>query len=91
MKTADFYVGYRPVRLGLLVRDNNLEDLMSAIELNTLLWGGIFNPIIPVGSNNLLLDNLVNSLQTDFLLPLDFWIPLRLFFQLNIKMGFLTS
>jgi len=71
MKTTDFFVGYRPVRLGLLVRDSNLEDLLSAIELNTLLWGGIFNPIVPVGeSNQLLVDNLINSLQVDFLLPM---------------------
>jgi hypothetical protein len=71
MKTADFYVGYRPVRLGLLVRNNNFEDLLSAVELNTLLWGGIFNPIIPIGENNLLVDNLINSLQIDYLLPLN--------------------
>ncbi|MDP6542553.1 MAG: hypothetical protein QGH60_01095 [Phycisphaerae bacterium] len=38
----------RPVRLGFLVRPGNKTDLRRAIEINTILWGGIYNPLIPL-------------------------------------------
>ncbi len=37
----------RPIRLGFLVRPPVREDLEKAIEINTLVWGGILNPLIP--------------------------------------------
>lgn len=48
MASATFYTRYRPVRIGLLVRDGHIEDLEKAAGLNTLLWGGMYNPFIPV-------------------------------------------
>jgi len=38
----------RPLRFGFLVRPNDSGSLLKSIELNTCLWGGRFNPIIPV-------------------------------------------
>jgi len=38
----------RPIRFGLLVQPNQRQQLENAINLNTNLWGGVFNPIIPV-------------------------------------------
>jgi hypothetical protein len=52
MGSASFSVRYRPARIGFLVRDGRIEDLERAAELNTLLWGGIYNPIVPVGAGN---------------------------------------
>src|SRR5229473_3143571 len=46
------YVGVsrrlRPLRFGFLVRPGDYQSLLNAIQLNTCLWGGRFNPIIPV-------------------------------------------
>lgn len=41
-------IKYKPLRVGFLIRDGNLEDLRKAAGINCLLWGGIYNPIIPI-------------------------------------------
>jgi hypothetical protein len=38
----------RPIRLAFLVRPNDRDALMRVFEINTCLWGGRFNPIVPV-------------------------------------------
>ena len=48
MSTTSASIRYRPLRIGFLVRDGVIDDLICAAGLNTLLWGGIHNPIIPV-------------------------------------------
>lgn len=48
MATSNVHVGLRPVRVGFLVRADSLEDVLEAARLNTLVWGGIRNLIIPV-------------------------------------------
>ena len=37
----------RPIRFGFLVRPNDAENILEIFRINTCLWGGIFNPIIP--------------------------------------------
>jgi len=37
----------RPIKLAFLVDPNDKTALLEAIEINTFLWGGMFNPIIP--------------------------------------------
>ena len=37
----------RPIKLGFLVNPNDKKSLMRAIEINSMLWGGSYNPIIP--------------------------------------------
>ena len=37
----------RPVRIGFLVNPNDKDGIRKAIHLNSLLWGGMFNPLIP--------------------------------------------
>jgi hypothetical protein len=41
-------IKYRPLRIGLLVTPGELADLKKAVGINCLLWGGMYNPIIPV-------------------------------------------
>jgi hypothetical protein len=41
-------IKYKPLRIGFLVRPGEVGDLRKAAGINCLLWGGIFNPIIPV-------------------------------------------
>ncbi len=38
----------RPIRFGFLVRHDDQESLDEIFRVNTCLWGGMFNPIIPV-------------------------------------------
>jgi len=67
MGTTTFYLNYRPVRIGFLVRNGNTEDLIEAASLNTILWGGIFNPIIPVSYENKSTDQLIDLFSVDAL------------------------
>ena len=38
----------RPIRFGFLVRPDDQEKVLEIFRINTCLWGGMFNPIIPV-------------------------------------------
>ena len=38
----------RPLRLAFLVDPKSSDSLREAIEINSTLWGGTFNPIIPL-------------------------------------------
>ena len=40
-------VTLRPIKLAFLVNPTDKKSLMKAIEINTFLWGGMYNPIIP--------------------------------------------
>ncbi len=53
MATTTLYIKYRPIRIGFLIRDSSTDDLIKAAQINTLLWGGIYNPVIPVSSTNI--------------------------------------
>ena len=37
----------RPIKLAFLVNPEDKVSLQQAIEINTFLWGGVYNPIIP--------------------------------------------
>ena len=37
----------RPIKLAFLVNPTDKAALLEAIQINTFLWGGMFNPIIP--------------------------------------------
>ena len=37
----------RPIRFGFIVRPDDQEKVLEIFRINTCLWGGIFNPIIP--------------------------------------------
>ncbi len=40
-------VKLRPIKLAFLINPNDKESLLKAIKINTFLWGGVYNPIIP--------------------------------------------
>ncbi|MGB5862739.1 MAG: hypothetical protein WBG95_00400 [Sulfitobacter sp.] len=40
----------RPTRIGFLVHPSDKKSLKQIFRINTSIWGGIFNPIIPVFS-----------------------------------------
>jgi len=37
----------RPLRVGFIVDPSDRKGLLSVLEMNTFLWGGSYNPIIP--------------------------------------------
>lgn len=43
-------VRVRPLRIGYLVHPNDTQGVFRAIKLNSFLWGGSYNPIIPAFS-----------------------------------------
>ncbi len=49
MSTHTFRAAFRPLRIAWCVRDGRQDDVERAIQLTTCLWGGRYNPIIPVG------------------------------------------
>src|SRR5262245_41959955 len=51
MSTLNLRVRYRPVRVGWCVRLGDFDGLRRALRLTHTLWGGRFNPIIPVGNH----------------------------------------
>ena len=69
MTLQDVRIEYRNLRVGFCVRNGNIDDVIRAVELNSLLWGGAFNPIIPVGASDELDHNLVKLFQVDVLVP----------------------
>ena len=48
MSSIGITVSHRPVRMGWCVRHGDFAQLRTALRLTTMLWGGRFNPIIPV-------------------------------------------
>ena len=48
MKLTHISIKYRPLKIGFLVDVDDIESVLSSAGVNTLLWGGIYNPIIPV-------------------------------------------
>ena len=69
MAVATFYVSFRPVRIGFLVRDGSVEDIIQTAGINTLLWGGLYNPVVPVGSDTRLAEHLIRLFAVDLLYP----------------------
>jgi hypothetical protein len=67
MATASVDVGFRPIRVGFLVRGGAVEDIVTAARLNTLVWGGIFNPIIAVGKDTEKACDAVSQFELDVL------------------------
>lgn len=48
MPLGSVNITLRPVRLAFLVDPADRSGVFEAIQLNTFLWGGMFNPIVPV-------------------------------------------
>lgn len=47
MKNISVEVRLRPIRFAFLVRPNDRKRVLEIFRINTCLWGGKFNPIIP--------------------------------------------
>lgn len=54
-----------------MVRDGSIDDLVKAAGINTLLWGGIYNPFIPVSVDTKFAEQLINLFSVDVLFPVN--------------------
>lgn len=45
-------IKYKTLRVGFLVREGHVEDLVTAAGINSVLWGGIHNPILPISNTD---------------------------------------
>jgi len=48
MNTLSVTVRYRPIRIGWCVRAGDAAALREALKLTFTMWGGCYNPVIPV-------------------------------------------
>lgn len=48
MLTGTLYLKLRPLKFAFLVPPYNKKAFLEAIKINSMLWGGFFNPIIPL-------------------------------------------
>ena len=47
MNNIQIDIRLRPIRFGFLVRPTDKAKILEIFRINTCLWGGMFNPIIP--------------------------------------------
>jgi hypothetical protein len=64
------WLDYRPVRIGWVIPDRDLVRLAKAAAWNCCLWGGRFNPVIPIHEPTLA-DQMVKTFAADLLIPVD--------------------
>src|SRR2546425_573431 len=53
MTPIHLQVRYRPIRIGWCVKEGDLEEFRMSLRLTHTLWGGRFNPVIPLGDPQL--------------------------------------
>jgi len=58
------------MRIGWCILENDFVELREAIQLTHILWGGAYNPIIPVGDDTTLAEQLVSTFRVDYLVPI---------------------
>jgi hypothetical protein len=64
------WLNYRPVRIGWLISDSSVPQLVRAATWSTALWGGRFYPVIPIQDTELA-KNLVATFAVDLLIPIE--------------------
>jgi hypothetical protein len=81
MPTSNVSVRYRPVRIGFVVRKGDIDDLVAVAGINTLLWGGIRNPVLPVSSDLAIAEGIANLFAVDVLSPVARTIEIERFLE----------
>jgi hypothetical protein len=64
------WLDYRPVRIGWIIPNRDITCLAKAATWSSCLWGGKFNPVVPI-DDPALADQLVRSFAVDLLIPVD--------------------
>src|SRR5689334_6633352 len=72
------WLDYRPVRIGWVIPGRDIARLATVATWSSCLWGGRFNPIIPIHDVTLA-DQLVKTFAVDILLPVNGTDATRIF------------
>jgi hypothetical protein len=64
------WLQYRPIRIGWVISEPNIARLITAASWSACLWGGRFNPIIPI-HDSALAERLLKTFGVDLLIPID--------------------
>lgn len=84
MSEAIIYKKLRPIKLAFIIAPNDSSSIKKAIILNSYLWGGKFNPIIPFynrlpkyfdrisrpKSSKELIDGYIKNFDPDYIIPM---------------------
>jgi hypothetical protein len=70
MSAPRIWVDYRPVRIGWVTPERDIALLATAAAWNSCLWGGRFNPVIPI-HDAAQGDQLVKTFAVDVLIPVE--------------------
>jgi len=70
MSSLSVHVQYRPIKIGFCIRENNLEDYKKALQLTHTLWGGKYNPLIPIGNDEYAARRIIAFFKPDVLYPI---------------------
>lgn len=63
-----FKIGYRPLRIGWCIKKGDIDALRTAMQISYTMWGGSYNPIIPIDDPGLS-DLLIDRFPLDLLHP----------------------
>src|SRR2546421_10544470 len=48
MEPIYFNQTLRPTRYAFVIKHGDIEAALAAVAINTAIWGGIYNPIVPL-------------------------------------------
>ena len=68
-ETVNIRVKYRPIRIGWCVKNDDFKALRKAVMYSNVLWGGYYNPIIPIDQKSLA-EKLISAFRVDYLYPI---------------------
>lgn len=81
MGTTNLNVTYRPIRIGFLIHEGDIDGLVTAATINSLLWGGINNPMISIGNDKNHVKELIELYNVDAVFPINDSIDLDKLFD----------
>lgn len=67
MNQLSIRAGYRPLRIGWCLQNDDFDSLRKAIRLSCTLWGGSYNPVVLVDSEADTIESTISAYKLDAL------------------------
>ncbi len=81
MGTTNIDIIYRPVRIAFLVPEGDIGTLVQAAKINSLLWGGMNNPVLSIGGDIEEVRRVIDVYNADTIFSLDDSIDLDVLYD----------
>lgn len=65
METVQIFHHYRPIRVAYAVQFHDKQQLLDAVHRATLVAGGMYNPILPMGVDDEVVKKLIGTFRPD--------------------------